>query len=69
MTDHVYKVVEVVGTSEESISRAIDRAVLKASSTLRNLGWFEVVHVRGHLEGGKVMHYQVTVKVGFRLDD
>ena len=69
MTENVYKVVEIVGTSEESVSKAIDRAIDKASLTLRNLGWFEVVQVRGHIEDGKVAHYQVTLKVGFRLED
>lgn len=69
MPDHVYKVVELVGSSEESVSAAIDRAIARASATLRNLGWFEVVQVRGHIEDGKVAHYQVTIKAGFRLED
>ncbi|HEY7579501.1 MAG TPA: dodecin [Acetobacteraceae bacterium] len=69
MTENVYKVVELVGTSEESVSKAIDRAIDKASLTLRNLGWFEVVQVRGHIEDGKVAHYQVTLKLGFRLEE
>ncbi len=69
MSDHVYKVVELVGSSEESVSKAIDRAIAKAALSLRNLGWFEVEHVRGHIENGKVAHYQVTVKVGFTVDD
>ena len=69
MTENIYKVVELVGTSEESVSKAIDRAIEKASGTLRNLGWFEVVQVRGHLEDGKVAHYQVTMKLGFRLEE
>jgi flavin-binding protein dodecin len=69
MSDHVYKVVELVGSSEESVSKAIDRAIAKAALSLRNLGWFEVEQVRGHIENGKVAHYQVTVKVGFTVDD
>jgi dodecin len=69
MPEHVYKVVEVVGSSEVSVSKAIDRAIAKASETLRNLGWFEVGQVRGHIENGKVKHYQVTLKLGFRLED
>ena len=69
MPDHVYKVVELVGSSEESISKAIDRAIAKASLTVRHLGWFEVVQVRGHIEDGKVAHYQVTIKAGFRLEE
>jgi dodecin len=69
MPEHVYKVVELVGSSEESVSKAIDRAIEKAALTLRHLGWFEVTNVRGHIEDGKVSHYQVTIKAGFRLED
>jgi len=69
MEDHVYRVIEVVGTSEESISKAIDRAIGRAATTLRNLGWFEVVQFRGALENGKVRQYQVTLKAGFTLED
>lgn len=68
MSDHVYKVVEVVGSSETSIEDAIKRAIAKASETVRNIGWFEVVQTRGHIEGGKIGHYQVTLKIGFTLD-
>ena len=64
MPDPVYKVVEVVGTSTESMSKAIDNAVSKAAGSLRNLGWFEVVQARGNIENGKVGRYQVTLKVG-----
>ncbi len=69
MADHVYKIVELVGSSDESVSKAIDRAISKAALTLRHLGWFEVVQVRGHIEDGKVAQYQVTIKAGFRLED
>jgi hypothetical protein len=69
MTEHVYKVVELVGSSEESVSKAIDLAIERAAATLRNLGWFEVQQVRGHIEDGKVAHYQVTIKAGFRLEE
>ena len=69
MSEHVYKIVELVGTSEESVTKAIDRAISKAAGTLRHLGWFEVVQVRGQIENGKVAHYQVTIKAGFRLED
>ena len=69
MTEHVYKVVELVGTSETSVSQAIDRAIEKAALTLRHLGWFEVTQVRGHIADGKVAHYQVTMKAGFRLEE
>ena len=68
MSDHVYKTVEVTGSSTTSIDDAIQRAVVKASETLRNLDWFEVASVRGHIENGGVAHYQVTVKIGFRLE-
>jgi dodecin len=68
MADPIYKVVEVVGTSEQSISKAIDNAINKASETLRNLGWFEVAQMRGAIKEGKVQRYQVTLKVGFTLE-
>jgi flavin-binding protein dodecin len=68
MTDHVYKSVEITGSSSDGVTEAIDRAVAKASETLRNLDWFEVVNVRGHIDDGRVAHYQVTLKIGFRLD-
>ena len=69
MTDHVYKVVELVGSSEESVTKAIDSAISKTAKSIRNLGWFEVEHVRGHIENGQVAHYQVTIKAGFRIED
>jgi dodecin len=69
MPEHVYKVVELVGSSEESVSKAIDKAISKAALTIRHLGWFEVTNVRGHIEDGKVAHYQVTIKAGFRLEE
>jgi hypothetical protein len=68
MTDPVFKIVEIVGTSEESITKAIDGAVHKAAGSLRNLGWFEVVQARGEIKDGKVRRYQVTLKVGFMLE-
>jgi hypothetical protein len=68
MSDHVYKTVEVTGSSTTTIDDAIQRAVGKASETLRNLDWFEVTSMRGHIAEGKVAHYQVTLKIGFRLD-
>ena len=68
MSEHVYKVVELVGSSATSIEDAINNAVARASSTLREIRWFEVVGTRGHVEDGKVAHYQVTVKVGFTLE-
>ena len=69
MPEHVYKVVELVGSSEESVTKAIDRAISKAALSVRHLGWFEVVQVRGHIEDGMVAQYQVTIKAGFRLED
>ena len=68
MPDTVYKVVEVVGASDTSISKAIESAVSKAGETLRHLGWFEVVQIRGSIDQNKVKHYQVTLKVGFTLE-
>lgn len=68
MSDHVYKTVEVVGTSTVDVTDATRKAVAKASETIRHLDWFEVTAVRGHIESGAVQHFQVTVKVGFRLE-
>ncbi len=68
MPNTVYKVVEIVGTSPDSISKAIDNAIAKASSSLRHLGWFEVIETRGTIENGKVGQYQVSLKVGFTLE-
>ena len=69
MQDHIYKVVEIVGSSQTSIEDAIQQAVTRASKTLDNLRWFQVVETRGHIQDGKVHHYQVTLKIGFRLED
>lgn len=69
MPDHIYRVVEVVGSSSEGIDAAIRNAVTRAASTTRNLDWFEVSQIRGHLEDGEIAHVQVALKIGFRLDD
>jgi dodecin len=69
MSEHVYKSVEITGSSPAGVTEAIERAVAKASETLRNLDWFEVVAVRGQIADGRVAHYQVTLKIGFRLED
>lgn len=69
MSEHVYKSVEITGSSPAGVTEAIERAVAKASETLRNLDWFEVVGVRGQIAEGRVAHYQVTLKIGFRLED
>ena len=68
MSDHVYKVVELVGSSTSSIEDAIQTAIKRADQTLRNLRWFEVVQTRGHVENGEVHHYQVVLKAGFTLE-
>ena len=68
MSEHVYKIVEIVGSSPTSIEDAIERAVERAAQTLREIRWFEVVNTRGHVEGGRVGHYQVTLRIGFTLD-
>jgi flavin-binding protein dodecin len=67
--DHIYKAIELTGSSEKSVEDAINKAVGRAAQTLRNLRWFEVKQVRGHIQDGKVDHYQVTLKVGFTLDE
>lgn len=69
MTDHTYRVTEIVGSSQDGVDAAIRNGINRASRTLRNLDWFEVVQVRGHIEDGQIKHYQVGLKVGFRLDD
>jgi flavin-binding protein dodecin len=69
MDDHVYRVIEIAGSSQKSIEDAIQTAVARASRTLRNLRWFEVKDMRGHIESGKIEHYQVTLKIGFTIDE
>ena len=68
MSDHVYKKIELVGSSPTSIEDAVTNAISLAGKTIRNMRWFEVTETRGHLEDGKVQHWQVTVSVGFTLD-
>jgi flavin-binding protein dodecin len=69
MTDHIYRVTEIVGSSPEGIDQAIRNGIERASQTLRNLDWFEVTQVRGRIADGRIEHYQVGLKVGFRLED
>ena len=69
MSDHVYKIVELVGSSPTSIEDAIQSAIARASATIDNIRWFEVTETRGHVEGGKVLHYQVTLKIGFTVNE
>ena len=68
MSEHVYKIIELVGSSATSIEDAIQTAIARASSTVDNIRWFEVLETRGHVDAGKVSHYQVTIKVGFTLN-
>jgi dodecin len=68
-TDHTYRITEVVGTSPDSIHQAVRNGVSRASQTLHNLEWFEVESIRGWINDGEVGHFQVTMKIGFRLDD
>ena len=69
MSDHTYSVSEIVGSSPDGVDQAIRNGIARASRTLRNLDWFEVTEIRGHLDDGDIGHFQVTMKVGFRLDD
>lgn len=69
MSDHVYRVTEIVGSSPDSLQQAIRNGVSRAGRTLRNLDWFEVTEIRGQVENGEVAHFQVGMKVGFRLED
>lgn len=69
MTDHVYKHIEVTGSSPDSVEQAVRNALRTASKSVHGMRWFEVKDVRGHVEGGDVGHWQVTVKIGFTLDE
>jgi dodecin len=69
MADHVYKQVEITGSSSTGIEDAVQKAIARSSRTVRNMRWFEVTDIRGHLEDGRISHWQVTVKIGFTLED
>jgi flavin-binding protein dodecin len=69
MSDHVYKIVQLVGSSKTSIEEAIQNAIAKAATTIRDIRWFEVVETRGYVENGAVAYYQVTLKLGFTIED
>lgn len=69
MSEHTYKKIELVGSSKDSIEDAVKNAIAKASKSLRNMRWLEVIETRGHIEDGKVAHWQVTIKVGFTLEE
>ena len=69
MADHVYRVVEVVGSSPDTIEYAVRGAISRVAATTRNLDWFEVTEIRGHIQDGDVAHFQVGLKVGFRIEE
>lgn len=69
MSDHVYKKTEIVGSSKTSIDDAIQNAIARANETIKHLEWFEVTDTRGHIVDGKVAHFQVALKIGFRISD
>lgn len=69
MTEHTYRVTEIVGTSPDSVHQAIRNGVARVSQTVRNLDWFEATEIRGHIVDGEIAHFQVTMKVGFRVED
>lgn len=68
MSEHTYKIIELTGSSDTSSDDAVQNAIAKASETVHSLRWFEVTDVRGHIDGGKIAHWQATVKIGFTLD-
>ena len=68
MSEHTYKVVELVGSSAQGTDKAIQNAIARAAKSLRNLDWFEVIETRGHIVDGNIAHFQVTLKAGFRLE-
>ncbi len=69
MTEHIYKTIEITGTSIQGSDEAVRNAVTRAAKTINHMDWFEVIDTRGHLEDGQIAHWQVTVKIGFRLED
>ncbi|MFI0718679.1 MULTISPECIES: dodecin [unclassified Streptomyces] len=69
MAEHTYRVTEIVGTSKDGVDAAVRNGIARAAQTLRDLDWFEVTQIRGHIENGEIEHYQVGLKVGFRLED
>ena len=69
MSDNIYKIIEIVGSSTTGIEDAVEKAINRASETLRDIRWFEVKETRGHVEDGRVAHYQVTLRIGFTLSD
>jgi len=69
MSEHVYKAIELTGSSKKSVEDAVEKALARASKTVRNMRWFEVLSTRGHIDKGKLAYWQVTIKIGFTLED
>jgi flavin-binding protein dodecin len=69
MSNHVYKMIELTGSSDKGIEEAIQNAVTKAGQTVRNMRWFQVMDTRGHIDNNQVQHWQVTIKIGFTMED
>jgi len=69
MSEHIYKHIEITGSSETGTDEAVRNAIAKAAKTVKNMHWFEIIDTRGHIEDGVVKHWQVTIKIGFRLED
>ena len=69
MTAHTYKIIELVGSSTNGTDEAIRNAIAKAAQTIKHMDWYEVIESRGHIVNGQIQHYQVTIKVGFRIED
>lgn len=69
MSDHTYKIIELTGSSKISIQNAIENAIARAAKTVHDMRWFEVTETRGHLDQGKISHWQVTIRIGFTLKD
>jgi flavin-binding protein dodecin len=69
LSDHTYRIIELTGTSPDGVTQAMENGVARASRTLRNLDWIEVAGIRGYIEEGRIAHYQVTMKVGFRMEE
>ena len=69
MSDHIYKHIELTGSSDTSSDEAVENAIAKASKTVKHMDWFQIVETRGYIKEGEIMHWQVTIKIGFRLED
>ncbi|MBA2482964.1 MAG: dodecin domain-containing protein [Nitrosomonas sp.] len=69
MSDHIYKIIELTGTSEISVENAVENAITRAAKTIHDMRWFEIIETRGQIEQGKILHWQVTIKIGFTLKE